>query len=311
MILELDNMLRDLLVDAIPELASEAQVSFRPPDDDWRTEVLNLQQLALNLYMVDLRENRKLRSNAQVRVGEQNGQVIYDLAPARVDCHYLITAWSPAQPGPAVEPTLDEHHLLYQAMAALINAQPLNPRRVYEGNDPFLNTLPELFKQDMPAHVLPVEGFVKQPEFWGTMGANHRWRPAIYLIVTLPLALVIPPAGPMVTTPAATMARSANAKRFAAADRAGQPDQLYTIGGRVIDATQTPAQPVVGAWVQLSGAGGMGLKAVHTDQDGRFILQNLAAGAYELAWRAVGFPIPAPRPIIVPAPTGEYDLVFE
>lgn len=302
MIHELDNMLRDLLVAEIPELASEAQVSFRPPDDDWRTEVLNLQQLALNLYLVDLRENRKLRSNAQVRVGEQDGQVIYDLAPARVDCHYLITAWSPAQPGPAVEPTLDEHRLIYQTMAVLVNAQPLNPLRVYEGNGPLLNTLPDLFKSDLPSQVLPVEGFIKQPEFWGTMGNNHRWRPAIYLVVTLPLALVIPPAGPMVTTPAATLARS---------DRAGHPDQLYTIGGRVIDATQTPAVPVAGAWVQLGDAAGTALRSTYTDQDGRFILQNLVAGAYELAWRAQGFPIPTPRPVIVPAPTGEYDLVFE
>jgi hypothetical protein len=295
-------MLRELLVSEIPELVSDAQVSFRAPDEDWRAEVLNLQQLALNLYLVDVRENRKLRSNAQVRVGEVDGQVIYDLAPARVDTHYLVTAWSPVQPGPAVEPILDEHHLLYRAMAALINNQPLNPVRVYGETDPILNTLPELFKRDLPAQVLPVEGFIKQPEFWGTMGQNHRWRPAIYLIVTLPLALLMPPAGPPVTTAATTVRRS---------DRAGQPDQLDFIGGRVIDATQTPAQPVEGAWVQLSEPNGRRRGTILTDAQGRFIFNNLAPGPYRLEWRAEGKPVPAPRDVIVPSPTGEYDLLFE
>jgi hypothetical protein len=306
MIRELDNMLRTLLVAQVSELVAEAQVSFRPPDEDWRTEVFNLQQMGLNLYMVDLRENRKLRSNATVRVGEVNGQVIFDAAPSRVDCHYLVTAWSPAQPGQAVEPTLDEHNLLYQTMAALTNAQPLNPVRVYGENNPILNNLPLLFKRDMPTQVLPVEGFIKQPEFWGTMGQNHRWRPAIYLIVTLPLALVIPPAGPVVTTPAAVVKRS---------DREGMPDELYTIGGRVIDATQapqTPARPVANAWVQLSLPNGERLATVYTDEDGRFVFRDIHPGEYRLAWRAQGIPAPAaPRAIIVPSPTGEYDLSFE
>lgn len=303
MIRELDNMLRTLLVDQVPELTSEAQVSFRPPDEDWRTEVFNLQLMGLNLYMVDVRENRKLRSNATVRVGEQNGQVIYDVAPSRVDCHYLITAWSPGQPGQAVEPTLDEHNLLYQTMAALMNTQPLNPVRVYGEANPILNNLPLLFKRDLPAQVLPVEGFIKQPEFWGTMGQNHRWRPAIYLIVTLPLALVVPPAGPVVTTPAAVVRRS---------DRDGLPDELYTIGGRVIDATQATPTPVANAWVQLGRPGGDRLGAAYTDGDGRFVFRDLQPGEYELAWRAQGLPLPAaPRAIIVPSPTGEYDLTFE
>jgi hypothetical protein len=305
MICELDNLLRTLLVDQVPELVSEAQVSFRPPDEDWRTEVLNLQQMALNIYLVDVRENRKLRSNAQVRVGEENGQVCYDLAPARVDCHYLVTAWSPAQPGPAVEPTLDEHDLLSQVIAALFNNQPLNPVRVYGEGNPVLDTLPELFKRDLPSQILPVEGFLKQPEFWGTMGQNHRWRPAIYLIVTLPVELVSPPAGPEVTTTAATISRS---------DRAGMPDQLYFIGGRVIDASLPPPAPpalVEAAWVELREPNGRRVGALRTGKDGRFFFKDLAPGPYRLEWRVQGKPIPAPRDILVPSPSGEYDLVIE
>lgn len=300
MIPELDAMLRELMVSRIP-LATDAQVSFRPPDDDWRTEVFNLQQMALNLYLVDLRENRKLRSNERVRLGEQFGQVVYGLAPARVDCHYLITAWSPVQPGPALEPTVDEHQLIYQTMAVLMNNLPLNPIRVYGDGNPILNTLPELFTRDLPAQVLPVEGFIKQPEFWGTMGQDHRWRPAIYLIVTLPLALAIPPAGPMVTSPVANLERN---------DRPGGPDPIYFIGGRVIDATLVPPQALEDAWVQLSDSNAIRLGATRTNAQGQFTFRVSAPGEYRLEWRAEGRPVPPVRDVIVPSATGEYDLVF-
>jgi hypothetical protein len=307
---DLDNMLRKLLRTKISDLlGTDAQVSFRPPDEDWRTEVSNLQALAVNLYLVDVRENRKLRSNAQVQAGEQNGQVIYDLAPVRVDCHYLITAWSPAQAGPAVEPILDEHALLYRVMAVLENSQPLNPIRVYGPSDPILNNQPDLFKRDLPSQILPVEGFIKQPEFWGTMGQGHRWRPAIYLIVTLPLALDQLQAGPPVTATDAVV-KQPN----------GGPDQLYIIGGQVIDASLNPPaapNPVKDVWVQLSQAqpadrGRAYVDTTYTDEQGRFVFRNLAPGEYALAWRAQGLPLPpAPRTVFVPSPSGEYDLILK
>jgi hypothetical protein len=38
-----------------------------------------------------------------------------------MDCHYLITARSPATETPAVGPTVDEHRLLYDVTAMLMN----------------------------------------------------------------------------------------------------------------------------------------------------------------------------------------------
>ena len=67
----------------------------------------NLEGNALNVYLVDLRENRQLRSNERVREAKRHRQ--RNTSARRVDCHYLITAWSPAVITPAVEPTLDEH----------------------------------------------------------------------------------------------------------------------------------------------------------------------------------------------------------
>src|SRR2546430_6545396 len=101
MIQYLDNLLRHLFLAQIAEITSEDQVSFQPPDENWRGHVTNLQRNALNVYLVDLREDRQLRSNERVRA-VQNGIVSETPAPRRVECHYLITAWSPAEITPAV-----------------------------------------------------------------------------------------------------------------------------------------------------------------------------------------------------------------
>lgn len=300
MIPHLDNLLRHMLLTQIDELTDETQVRFQPPDEDWRNHVSTLQANALNIYLADLRENRKLRSNERVRSIE-NGVVNEDPAPARVDCHYLITAWSPVEAGPAVEPSLDEHALLYQVTGVLMNNIPLIPRQIYDP-DPVPAGFPELIADaELPVSILPVEGFPKYGEFWGTMGVNHRWKPAVYLIVTLPLALPTEVAGPMVTT------------RITEYRQTGQPgiaDVWIQIGGHVLDATLDPAVALADAWVQLETTGGQRLQTARTNELGRFTFGALQQGQYRLRFRATRLG-EATRDIDVPSPTGEYDLRFE
>jgi hypothetical protein len=200
----LDNLLRQIFMEEAAALSDEAQIRFQPPDADWRTYVSNLTiggnpANALNIYLVDLRENRKLRSNERVRTIE-NGIVNEEPAPARVDCHYLISAWSPAAVT-LLEPALEEHALLYQTVAVLMRNSPFNPSRVYPAGSAPLNVWPPKFRDvDLPAVVLPIEGFSKLAEFWSGMGQGALWKPAIYLIATLPVELLTEVAGPMVTT---------------------------------------------------------------------------------------------------------------
>ena len=204
----LDDLLRRLLMTNVVGLrpvvpgqpsaqVAEEQVAFAPPDDAWRTTVTTLQRNALNLYLVDLRENRKLRTNERVQE-RINGVVLEEQAPARMDCHYLISAFSPIlQLTPTVEPTFDEHALLYEVAATLIREGTLNPSRVYASG---ANPWPVRFRDvALPIVVAPVEGFPKLAEFWGTMGTGHRWRPVLYVVITIPVALVQEQAGYMVT----------------------------------------------------------------------------------------------------------------
>lgn len=302
MINHLDNLLRHLFLTQISDLTSEAQVRFQPPDEDWRNEVINLQEMALNVYLADLRENRKLRSNARVRVGEENGQVMQVPAPARLDCHYLISAWSPAQPGQAVEPTPDEHTLLYEVTGVLMNNAPLNATRVYGAGSPALPAVPEPIREaDLPTQIVPTEGFLKLAEFWGTMGPNHRWKPAVYLIVTLPVILQAEVAGPLVTTRVVEYRRS---------DSPEAVDLRYQIAGRVFDATGATPVPLKEAWVRLETLAGDPIQTTLTNELGRFTFTDIHPGRYQFRWRAGARPEPPVRVVDVPSPTGEYDLLF-
>lgn len=312
MIHHLDQLIRDLFVTSMVELDDESQVGFRPPDDDWIAYVNSLTVAgapvnALNVYLIELRENRKLRSNEVMRV--VNGGVVSETqAPMRLDCHYLITAWSPASVTPALEPAWDEHALLYDAAAVLALHDPIVPEDIYgaSGLGAWPSGFPEeLEEAELPIAFVPMEGFPKYAEFWGTMGTTPRWRPAIHLAVTLPIIRAERSVGAEVTT------RILDAR----IGDPGAPAGLgLRIGGHVRDALapQADGSPsvVAGAWITLDTPAGKRMALVRTDAQGRFQLGELSPGVYRLRARTVGH-ADVVRDVNVPSETGEYDLLFE
>jgi hypothetical protein len=177
----LNEILRQLFVSRIKDIADSSQVSFELPDEEFRIQVKTLGQNVLNLSLVDLRENRTLGRKTPKSWGlaaeEKPDQ-------RRVDCHYLISAWSPA--ARSVEPCMDEHALLYKALAALMEAEPLVACRIY-GSKPLPANFPQMLRSaELPIVVLPVERFPKTAEFW-TAARGVRWKPTIHLVVTLPV----------------------------------------------------------------------------------------------------------------------------
>ena len=205
MIDHLGRMLRALLLARLPAfLHDEAQVRFEPPDERFRSTVVNLAHagmpvMALNLYLVDVRRNVRIGVTEHERVLRQ-GVVVDRPPPSRVDCEYLITAWSPAAAGDQGEPTLDEQALLYRVLAVLENAAPLNAARLFPPPSSVPGALPEALRDvDLPTALLdrPV---VDPGRFWPTMGTDHRWRAAIPLVVTLPVLLDEVEVGPPVHT---------------------------------------------------------------------------------------------------------------
>jgi hypothetical protein len=300
MITHLDKLLRELFKQ-IPGL-DEAHVRFQPPDDDWRNYLATLAPgNALNVYLADLREHRKLRTNEKTSE-VKNGIILETLAPYRLDCHYLISAWSSVGHTPALEPTLDEHELLQQVIGLLWNNEPLIPRQVYK-NPPLPANFPAIAADaELPLCILPVEGFGKLAEFWSGMGPGARWKPVVYLIATIPIELFAVSESFMVTT---------KLVEYRQVD-VPEPDViLIQIGGFVLDATVDPPKPIPDTWVQLEKPDGTAIRSTHTDQKGRFTFDNLQAGEYRLQWRAMGRLVMPPRKIQVPSESGEYDLRFE
>jgi hypothetical protein len=264
----LDRLLRTLFLSRVPELTDETQVRFQPPDEQWRAAVANLHvggapAPALNVYLAEIRQDRDLRSTARTR-SIRDGVAVDRLAPSWIVCHYLITAWSPGA-SEQVEPTPDEHALLYRALAALQDAAPINPTRIHPAGSPALAAWPaDIRGSDLPTDLLPLEGFGKLAEFWGTMGPGHRWKPVLHVVVGLPVVWTEPvERGRLVSTLVV---------QVGTAGQDGTRDLLAVIGGRV---TQPGGLPAGGAEVALVAAadGGAALRAAVADPTtGRFLL---------------------------------------
>jgi len=236
---------------------------------------------ALNVYLADLRENRKLRSNESID-NVENGVVHRELAPVRVDCHYLISAWSGATDRKVK--TLEEHAVLAEALQVLFEA-----RSISVGGS------------DLPTVLVPPDGFSKLAEFWGTMGQGHRWKPVIALVVTVPVQFPIEIAGAEVTT------RLTEYRQNGHADSA---ESQVQIAGIVSDTGFPTPVRVPRAWVQLEDSAGKPLEATRTNANGEFTFLGLEAGKYRLRVRAEGRDEPTVTNVTVPSPSGRYDLEF-
>jgi len=114
---DLDDSLKALLKREIP--LDEDKIHF-----DIAAEPSPTPERAVNLFLYDVRENRDLRSN-EWQVEWQNGTLLKQAPPVRVDCSYLITA--------SAGGTIDEHDLLGQVMLALLR-YPTLPAGILQGN---------------------------------------------------------------------------------------------------------------------------------------------------------------------------------
>lgn len=175
MIRDLDETIRTLLKAKAPpglELA-QAEVGFDLPDGEWRAR---LQQLAVNCYLYDIRQNMELRTSEPILQRSLDGaRAIRRPAPARIDCAYCITAWSAAQD----ESALEEHRLLSQVLLVLLK-HPTIPRELLQGS----------LKHQIPPYptvIAAQDGVKNQPEFWKAL--DQQLKPSLNYVVTLAVLL--------------------------------------------------------------------------------------------------------------------------
>jgi hypothetical protein len=170
---DLDRTLRALLIDDLPRViekieADGFEVRFDVPNREFRSR---LSKPTLNLYLYNIQENRDMRGRTWDQ-GRTNGSVTTRRPPVRLDCSYLVTAWS--------NEVEDEHRLLTGAARVLFR----NP------------TLPEEVLQGALADGYAITTEVAQPEslkdivdVWSVL--DNDLRPSVRVTVTVPLEVEV------------------------------------------------------------------------------------------------------------------------
>jgi hypothetical protein len=292
MIADLDASLQAFLQGeavAGSELAG-ATITFTAPDHDWQATANGL---ILNVYLMQIAENRELRSNERRLRPRLDGTTTLEQFPARVECFYLLSAWNWEQAvvgvAPAADPEQKEHRLLSQALAILLR----------HGTFPAKYLVPGLASQALDLPVIsaqPADTPGATPDFWSGFGTYLR--PSITCKITLSLDLQRDVTGPMVSTASITAGPAAPPDRI----DGSTADQWYMIGGTV-RSTAPPKDPIAGTWIYVQETGQLFV----TDADGRFLIDRLAGGNYTFTARAVGYQ-DGGGVVPVPGAAGSYDI---
>lgn len=273
---DLDTTLQAILDDATaPTTLRDADVSFETPDKNYTPS-----QGTVNLFLYEVKENRELRDPEPV-LQVENGQYTRSLPPLRIDCSYLVTAWSNQN---GALKAAEEHQLLGLALAWLSRFDTI-PDTYFSGalvDPPYAP----------PTMVAQMDGKQSISEFWSALGIAPR--PAFTATVTIAMDLEgVAEVGPEVI---------AQEVRFGRVDGDGEQERLFAIAGTVRNSTDNAA--IQGATVTLQELGW----STQTDDRGRFRHLWLAAGNYTLQTGASGFTA-ATTSITVPNQVaGAYDV---
>jgi hypothetical protein len=105
----LDDSLEAFLRATVPLPARAIDVAFDTPDKEWAARV---SRPTVNLYLWDVRRNVSTRYFDNDTPADGNGRAQRRSPSFRVDCRYLVTAWT--------SQVRDEHSLLGATLAALL-----------------------------------------------------------------------------------------------------------------------------------------------------------------------------------------------
>ncbi len=278
MIDDLDQVLRQFLIRDLPIKNGEVDIKFDQPKREWSARV---SRPTLNLFLYDIRENQKLRQTqpAWELIQNSDGTVTKRRKPARVDLHYMISAW-------AAEAE-DEHRLLSRTLMALLR-YPHLPEEL----------LPEsLQRQPVPIPIMAAQyDELRNPtDVWNVL--DNEMRPALACIITLAIDPYLPIVTPLVRTRELRIGPSIVPSLEELDARTGA-DLFWTIGGTL--RSESPLDPE-GVSLLLVERG----LEVPLQPDGRFAIGRLEAGEYTLEISVAGRP---PRRYPVTVPAADYDL---
>lgn len=273
MIQDLDEVLRKLLIRELPIKNGDAHIAFEQPRREWSGK---LSRPTLNLFLYDIRENSTLRQNEWQITRNANGTATKQRSPARMDLHYMITAWA--------NDVDDEHSLISRTVLALLRFPTLPEDLLTER----LRSQP----MPIPLHFAQQDTLRNPADIWGAI--DNELRPAIACVITLAFNPFQP-----ITDDKLVKTRDL---RFRQTVEDAPADRFWMVGG-----TLRGAGPLDKAHMTLNERG----QDVPIAPNGDFIIGNLEKGEYSLTVYAEGRK-PQERKFTVPAPKDEsYDIELE
>lgn len=173
----LDESLETFLRTVVPLPQRSVDIVFDAPDGDWAAGV---SRPTVNLYLWDVRPNLQERQWGEELVPLDDGRRVRREPLPRVDCRYLVTAWTTE--------VRDEHSLLGSVLTALL----LHPYIAAEHlKGPFQTVRP------LPVVQLRSGDGTENSDFWSALGGQLK--PGLDLVVTATVdAALFVEAGPPV-----------------------------------------------------------------------------------------------------------------
>jgi hypothetical protein len=158
----LDDGLEAFLRAEVPLPARDVDISFDAPDRDWGASV---SRPTVNLYLWDVRQNTSERESGMELVDDGDGNRRRRTPLPRVDCRYLVTAWT--------SESRDEHALLGAVLSTLLVHDRIAADHLQGGYQP-VRPLPAL-------KIAAADGTAKS-ELWSALGGQLK--PGLDLLVT-------------------------------------------------------------------------------------------------------------------------------
>ena len=283
MIDDLDEALRELLIREMPINDNEVEISFDQPTRDWASR---LSRPTINIFMLDIRENNKLRTqHPYFGVDSNGGSATISQGAVRVDIHYMVTAW-------ANDPS-DEHRILGRLLMVLYRYRAL-PDDLNMGQLPVddYEIIMRVAQHDQRDR--------RKDEIWSML--DNELRPVIDLACTIAIEPFEAWTVPLVTETEVSFGQFAPIRSGESlgmvSEGAVAQDQFYTVSGMVYGADAYDHFGV--ELLELA-------VPVTISPGGRYLIQNLRPGTYTVeVW--TGEEEPVRQVIEVPSPSSEYDI---
>ena len=269
MITDLNETIKQLLIEKGAIYPTEVDISFETPDREWSA---SLSKPTVNFYLYDIRENHDLRGTEWFIEKDRNGIATRKKNPSRVDLSYLVTVWT--------NDIDDEHRLLWHVLLLLFSHHEF-PQELLAGL---------LANQQCPVKTTTAQpdGLFNNPsDFWAAL--DNELKPSINYVVTLPLNTDVEFTAPVVRTKTVD---------FKAPDT--DIERLVQIAGVVHEAGKL-TQGVAKATVVAKEA----RMTAETDDQGYYFFPRLPEGKHTFQILVAGKKV---QEALVTVPSTSYDL---